>query len=897
MASAQDLLVTGAVKDDESKLSLPGATVVLIDKVDTTLKFGTTTDLEGSYSLLVKPSYYFLQISYVGYVSFQRELHVASDIDLGDIMLKTDEFTLKEVKIEAEQIKVLIKGDTIEFNADAFKVHADATAEDLVKKLPGVTIEGNVIKVNGEVVEKILVDGKPFFSNDPKGTLQNLPADVLKSVQVYDKQSKQSDLTGFKDGKEQLAIDLITKPEANKGAFGKAYAGYGTENRYTSGFTFNQFSGDRRISILGLSNNINQQNFSYEDIQSARSNAEGGGMRYDAFWNSNKQGIAKTNAFGINYLDSWGDKIEVSGNYYINNTNVRNTSSAIRNYYTADKLIYNEESNTRSQSVNHNFAFDFTFEMDSMNTLYITPVLRLNDLSTSSDLLGSTQSSMIPLLNNLRNSAASKNLDFQFENEILWEHTFKKEGRTFSIDLLNTYSNNNGKGTYQSLNQRNDSLLAVTSLHQNFDDVSKISNMDIVVSYTEPFGENGQVMLTYEPSFTKTESDRKVWNKAEEEVFADTALFNRFNSFYETHIGGLDYQYESNNKYFNIGADVQHAALSGEQTFPDSFDASRKFLNFLPRISFRYEQSPKTNFYIGLFSETSHPTIQQMQNSINLQNPLFVRLGNPEIRQSTRNNIYTSFSKRFPEKEQSLFFYSNIYRSENFIGNSTTILTADTMVQNVMISQGSQLIRPVNLDKYTSLYSSLSYSFPVRLIKSNFSVYTRYEYKNTPSIINERLNYAKNHTYALGSRLSSNISENVDFSLSYSASYSNVKNDLEEQIDNKFITQTIYSSLTWILKGRVVLSTNVNQYFFNGMDSQFNQEYTLWNASVGYKMLKNRALELKLSGFDLLNKNNYINRAFTETYYEDRRTQMLNRYLLMTLIYTLKMNKPTSSME
>ena len=320
---AQTYEVKGIVIDKSDTSNIPGAAVTLTNISDTTLKYGTSTTDSGTFEFKnILPAKYKLKITMISYVSYQQVVEVTNtDLQLPPLMLSSNEKLLKQVDVVGTVARVEIKGDTIQYNADAYKTHQDATAEDLLKKMPGVTTDGNTVKVNGQEVKKILVDGKPFFSNDPSATLKNLPADIVGNVQVFDQQSDQAQFTGFRDGNEEKTINLNTKKGMNVGKFGKVYAGYGTDQKYNTGFTFNKFNGSRRISIIGMSNNINQQNFSISDIMSVMSNSgnQGGGPPMPgsgdaSFFTGQQNGITKTNAIGLNYNDNLGKKKKTSRN-------------------------------------------------------------------------------------------------------------------------------------------------------------------------------------------------------------------------------------------------------------------------------------------------------------------------------------------------------------------------------------------------------------------------------------------------------------------------------------------------------------------------------------------------------------------------------------------------------
>ncbi|MBC7892706.1 MAG: carboxypeptidase regulatory-like domain-containing protein, partial [Sphingobacteriaceae bacterium] len=276
-AHAQTFPVGGALRDGNGN-PLIGVTVVFNPLADSTKRDGIVTDTAGRFSFPLSPGAYRLRASFIGYQPFETTVRVDSQaVELGNLRLFENASQLAEVTVTGQQLRVEMKGDTTQFNAGAYKVNPDATAEDLIKKLPGITLENGAVKTQGEDVKRVLIDGKPFFGDDASLALRNLPAEVIDKIQVFDRLSDQSQFTGFDDGNTDKTINIVTRPGRNNGQFGKVYAGLGSDGRYAAGANTNLFKGDRRISVLGLFNNINQQNFSSQDLLGALGGSSGGG--------------------------------------------------------------------------------------------------------------------------------------------------------------------------------------------------------------------------------------------------------------------------------------------------------------------------------------------------------------------------------------------------------------------------------------------------------------------------------------------------------------------------------------------------------------------------------------------------------------------------------------------
>lgn len=901
---AQTFSVKGHVLSKSDTVPLIGAIVKLADAADTTKAQAVAADIDGNFTFTnVASGHYRITGVYISYKTYVKMITVADkDVNLGTIAMESNASLLKSVTVEAEQQRAEQKGDTTQFNAGAYKTNPDATAEDLVKKMPGVTSDGTTVKVNGEEVKKVMIDGKPFFGDDPTAALRNLPADVVDKVQIYDKASDQAQFTGFKDGDEQKALNIITKPGRNVGQFGKVYGGYGTDDRYNSGLMLNSFDNKRRISVIGMSNNINQQNFNISDIMSVMSNsgAQGGGMMGPGgpgtgaatnFMTGQQSGVAQTHAAGINYSDSWGKKINVVGSYFFNRTDNTNQSGIVRNYFTDDHLRYNQTSDSRTKNLNHKVNFRFEYNIDTMNSITINPRLTFQQTNAKSNLTGTNQLPDSALfLSQTNNRTSALNTGYNFQNDLLLQHKFRKKGRTISFNLNTQINNRMGNGSYYSSSVYNDSLTTSTLLDQQYTNANNTTTWGGNLSYTEPLSLNSQLMLTYRPSWTTSDADKetKDIDGNGEYTVMDTALSNKYKNTYTSQRGGLSYRYNKEKINFMAGADVEQAVLSGDQTYPLTSKLSRTYTNVLPTAMFSYKFSKTKNINIMYRTNTQAPSVTQLQNVIDISNPLLVKSGNADLKQTYQNNLMMRLGLGNPNKATNFFIFMGANQTMNYISNATYLLNADTVLQGYRINRGSQLIKPVNLNNYYSFRSFGVYSFPLKPIKSNLNINAGYTYAHTPALINNVLNYSRNNAVSGGIYLSSNISKELDFSIAYNGSYNTVKNTLQAQSDNAYFTHTASLKVNYILAKRIVFNTDVNQTYYSGLTQSYNQDFILWNAYIGYKFLKDQSLEAKVSVYDILNQNKSISRTVTETYTEDSNTNVLKRYFMFTLTYTFK---------
>ena len=906
---AQTFTINGKLIDEDKQPAI-GSSVFLL-KTDSSFIKGTATDVEGQFNLEnINSDNYILKILSLGYKPLFKSIQIKNqDLIIPTLTLKQNLTNLKEVTVEAQQALATQNGDTTSFKANAYKVNKDATAEDLVSKMPGVTVLDGKVQAQGEDVKQVLVDGKRFFGDDASAVLKNLPAEVIDKVQVFDKKSDQSQFTGFDDGNASKTINIVTKAQFKNGVFGKVYGGYGYEDKFKGGGSVNIFKGDRRITVLAQSNNINEQNFSSEDLVGVSSSSSGGGggrrgggqggmgggnNPSENFQSNTQNGINTTSLFGLNYADKWGKKTEVTASYFFNWTQNDSKSSLLQQYILGSNngLVYNENNNTNSDNFNNRVNFKIETKIDSMNSIVLQPKLSFQSNKGAKELLGLNTKEVLTL-SNTENSSSNNLSGYNISFPILYRHAFAKRGRTFSINATPTITKNSGENLLYTLNTYyRDTLYYGDTIDQKSKILKTGNSINGNVSYTEPLNKNNFLLVNYTVVYTDNYSSKRTFDKNYIEYSyrdLDSTLTNVFKNQYQSQSGSLGYRYQKEKFNFSLNAAYQWAQLSKEQEIPTSYKLSKTFESILPSAQLQYKFSQKKNLRFNYRTSNNAPSIDQLQDVINNSNSLQLSTGNPDLKQDFQQNLNIRYSGVNTEKATSTFILFGGNYSNNYIGNSTLIANQDTTVYNdIFLQRGSQIIRPVNLDGYYSLRSFINYTFPIKKIKTNLSVNVSGNYNNVPGMINTNINYAKTATGGLGLVFSSNISEKFDFTLSSNSSYSNIQNTLQTSSNTNYFSQVSKLKITanpW--KGLILQSEYSNTYY-SGLTSAFNQSISLWNAAIGYKFLKNKQAELRLTVYDILNQNNSVSRTNTDSYIQDSQTNVLNRYYMLTFTYNFK---------
>lgn len=925
----QPIKIFGKFISDSGNSIMPGVAVTLYTP-DSTKQFFTVTDNNGIFVFKnIMPSKYRLRASFVGYQDFNIRLALSNkDINMGIQKMKFGTTNIKGVTIHGI-VPVEQHEDTTEYNADAFKTQPDATAEDLVNKMPGITSQNGAVTVNGEQVTQVLVDGTPFFGNDPMVALKNLPAEVIDKIQVFDKLSDQAQFTGFDDGNTTKTINIVTKRNRRNGTFGKAYGGYGTDQRYLAGGNMNFFNGPSRFSVIGLANNVNQQNFATEDILGALSDGGGGrgggggGPRFGSgghggsfgggsgisttgtglsrgagnFLVGNQGGITTTNSIGLNYTDAWdSNKVKLAASYFFNNAANNNNTTSTSVYNNGD--IYNQMQSSASTNYNNRINSRLEWNLDKNNIIYVILQGNIQQTSLSSDdpensLLDDIEQSF----SNTSSSSFSKGYDYS--GNILYMHKFRKIHRTISWNMGFDDNNKNTPGNLFSIDDQyaRDTIPAfLTTIDQQHNQPTMGYTLSSSLSYTEPIDNNNIIQLNYSPSVNINNTSLRTYNydsAAEWYTISDTALSNQYENTYITQAFGIGYRLNHKRAYYIMASiNPQYATLISQEEYPQSALIQRNYTNVLPRLIFNYRFSKSKNIRIMYRSNVTPPTISQLQNVINNSNPQLLNTGNPLLKQDFEQSFISRYGATNANAGTTFLVYAYANYIQNYIGNAEYSPLKDSILsEGTVLNTGSQLSQPVNLQGYWNAKGFITYGWLIRPLDINLNLNSGIVYVRTPALVNDVANYSSNYTYSEGAVISSNISENVDFTLSYTGNYSTVTNTLPNQEDGDYFTGVATGKINLIFFKGLIVNTSLSQTSYAGLSSIYNQTIYLWNGSIGYKFLKNKLLQVSISANDILNQNTSITRTVTDTYIEDSQTEVLRRYFMVNLQLNIRKYK------
>ena len=876
---AQQYTLQGNVHHTADNTPFPNVTVLLIGTTDSVIVRETLTHSDGSFDMeQIDRGEYILRLQYLGYEQLDETVEMTGSTDVGTLYLSESARLLNEVTINMRPPVGKQLGDTTQFNAAAFQTMKDASAQDLIEKMPGMSAEDGDLQAQGEAVAQILVDGKPFFGTDVQAALQNLPAEIIQNIQVFDKLSDKAELSGFDDGERLKTINIITKPNSRKGLFGKTSAGYGDNDRYIAGASVNAFNEQQRLTITGLSNNINAVNYS------ADPNSQGAVRP--------QNGIINTNRIGVNYTDSWSEKVELNASYLFNHRKNFGESSLFREYVLPDDdgQNYTESGENTRRNSDHRFRMRLEYNIDSNNRILFRPNFSAQSDKENSFFSGRTLNDSGPV-NQTENHRQANNSDIDFDSRLYYSRRFDKAGRSLRLGLETGNHKNDDDAERHTENVFYDDAVREEIIRQNIVRARKGFSWEASASYTEPIGKRGMVELEYEVGNRRDDSDQLAYDMDDlgNHTRIDTALSNTFNSNYLSQEAEIGYQYSLEKLRLQVEAEFQHAQLKNDQEFPNPFALTRTFRSVLPSVRIDYKFTESKNLEFDYDARTNAPSVADLSGAIDNSNALHLRTGNPDLDQSYSNRFRLRYRSYNPDNEQSFFAMINSSTTSNRVVNNTIIADEPIELANgIILRKGAQLTQPINLDGYWDISSYFHYGLPVRLLPSNFNVHGGIRYSHSPGMVNNETNTVNATRYSGGLSLSSNISDRIDFNIWTRSSFNNVENSLRPELGNNYFTQTTRVNYNWILWDGLVYRLDMNHRLNSGLSEGYDNSIFLVNMAIGKKLLKNERAEVSVNVYDLFGQNNNIQRDITETYIEDSSSNVLQRYFMVSLTYNIR---------
>ena len=876
----------GKLIDSVGGQSLRSASITVLDAQDSTLEVFGLSDDDGNFNLRgISQGQFIVKITYEGYKTVRKRITISKEkliADLGNIYMKIKAKELDEVIVEAPPMTV--KKDTIEYNASSFKTKPNAVVEDLLKKLPGVEVDKKgAITAQGETVQRVLVDGKRFFGDDPKMATRNLPPDMVDKIQVYDAQSDQSAFSGFDDGTRTKTINITTKKDKRAGYFGKAMAGGGNDGRYEGSATFNRFKNNQQISFVSEANNVNKQAFSVQDFLGVVGKGGGGRGAGELGGGNSSTGITTVWAAGLNYKDVWGKSTDAYGSYFYNNVAINNISNSLTQKFATNpdsSQFATQASNSLNQNQNHRFNFNIEMPFDSANSMIIRPNVSYQASTVGTQTGTNTTLNNVSELSNVNQNLHTYNNGFNNSIDVLFRHRFKLPGHTYSLDVSGGNSNNDG-------NQNNYSTTStpklLDTLNQYNNNGSNSGNISTTFSYTHPVAKNQLIQLGANYSYSLGTSDQYTYSldSVGKYTVPVNNLTNNFKNINESERFTLGYRMQSSNLNFGVTGGVQFTNLNSNNRTADTMPIIKHYTNLYPTANLMYSFTRTTNIRINYNGRTSAPSLSQLEPVTNNTNQLNITTGNPNLSQAFTNSLrifFTSFD---------VFKLRNIFAVIN-ASNTLNGIVSDITQINSGAKAGTQHTTYINKSGAYSLSGYFNYGFQLSNPKSNLNFSTNLSNSKNISLLNGSENNTYNSTIGETIGWTMNLNEKFDMNLHASSTYSIIKNTINTQTNSNYYTNSLWAEPTYTFKGGWVFSNDFTYTFYTGRTSGYNFSVPLWNAYISKLMFKNQNGELKFALYDILNKNQNVTRTTTNNSVADVQNNVLKQYFSITFSYNLR---------
>ena len=928
-AMAQSSKITAKVIDSETKDGVIGAIVEVVSKSNANYRKHATTGVNGDVAItsLVADDYT-MTVQFVGYTTYTKDISVKGATALGTIEL-VEGVAIETVVKEVQALRTSQNGDTVAYNAAAFKVASDADVEGLLKKMPGITISNGSVEAQGEQVKKIFVDGKEFFGEDVSTALNSLPAQAVDRIEVFNKLSDNAEFSGMDDGEGYKAINIVTHENMRQGVFGKVYGGYGyqpdidggaptdlafnnkatyepqigdvtSHHKYNLGGNVNIFQGNHRVSVIGLLNNVNQQNFSFEDILGVNGGG-GGGPRggVGQYMVRPQSGVANVGSIGTQYSGTFGkdDKIKLNGSYFFNKTRTRN-KSVIEKWYEApspeDNLIQEGESETKNDNHRFNLRFDWTINKNMSLMSRTNLSFQGNDPFSQSygEQWGETAEGKGLPYEILYNGSQSSSRALRFSEFLQYRVKLGKDGRTITVDgryaIRNTLRSNANSfstlGTLFADNIAEPNLRYVSSFApQGETDIS--ANF----TYTEPVAKNAQVSMQYRFDFEDQDIEKTAYITGSDYNIAglvpDASLSSMTDSRSIEHRVGPGFRYSKDRNTFIANVYYQHSILDGlvkGENIKRDFDHVTYFM--MGNVAF----NPQNTIRIFINSYTWNPDVRNLQDIYDVSNAQYISKGNPNLKSTYNHRVNFHYVRSNIEKGRTFMWMFSGQITQDYIGqkiyyNPETI-TIDGEEYNPL-----QYSTYENMNGSSSLRTHLSYGFPINPIKCNLNIMAGVSWTRTPSMINDELNITSNMGYDAMLSLGSNISENIDFTLQWNGAYNDARQSLAMRGDrNKYFNHSASGTLKWVFWKGFTLTAAVNYNQYIGFTNDYNEDYLICNIYLGKKLFKNKQGEVLVGVNDLLNENAAFARTVGSGYTQNSWNSVIGRYFTVQFNYNLR---------
>jgi hypothetical protein len=905
---SQNATIKGTVIDTAEKTNLYQTVITVLRKDDSTLVKFTRADKDGKFIIKnIPPGKFIVITSFPTYADFADEYTLNGDttIDLGIVSMIPKAKLLEEV-IVRQNVAIRIKGDTIEYKADSFKVSEGANVAEMLRKMPGMSVDRNgAITAQGQKVEKVLVDGEEFFSDDPAVVTQNLRADAIDKVQSFDKKSDQAEFTGVDDGVRSKTLNLVMKEDKKRGYFGKVSGGLGTNERTTDELMVNYFRGKKKLAAYGIYSNAGKVGLDWGDRDKFTGGSDfgdanvevgagfimisGGGSDNDfSDWGGPSyygEGIPRSFKGGAHFSNKWNSDINhINANYSLKKMDVDAEGNSLTKYILPDSAYYFRESHRSiSAQTQQMFTGFYDIKLDSFSSIRF----RLNGLigNNRSDVHTDSESddeNLQRVNRNVRDNYTNSDNKIVMAS-VLWRQRLKKKGRTLSLSASHKYSDRESDGYLISdvsfYDPSTGNLLDRDSVDQLKEGYNKTLTSAARLVITEQIAAKTTLELNYSFNRNAFTSDRKSFDKVNGKYESLNQTFsNNYSMLFYSNTGGAKIQYTGKKLQANIGTNAGVSNYIQRDSLGKKVNQF-KYTNLFPssRISYRFSTQQSINFnYNG---SPQPPSIDQIQPVLQNNDPLNIVVGNPDLKQAFNHNFN--------------MFYQNfkVLSGRSIWANAGLNLMHNAIVQSQVIDSGKRTLKYVNTSGNFNWRGSLSYGFKIKKPETNISLDVFANGNRFVNFVNNLPNTTNNTRLGFGAGFNRYKENKFNYWFRASANKNFSKSSISRNASNEFWQYEIAGDFNVFLTKRLVIGSEANAYIRQKVDAfDANTNILIWNGNVVYKVFPKRNGEFKFEAMDMLNQRRGIERFFTANSVVEKNYQVLGQFFMLSFTWNFTRN-------
>ena len=879
------------VVTDSTGAALHNAMVVALSRPDSVLAEYTLSSQDGRFTIEgLQAGGYILQVTLIGYRTLRRDFDVANaGVDAGRVVLAVTALEVDSVVVSVEHVPFVNQRDTFSYNAQAFPTPPNATVEELLRRLPGIDVDADgSITAQGEAVAKILVDGKEFFGDDPTVAMENLPADAIERIAVYDKESDMAEFTGIPDGEEERTIDLKLKEEARSGYFGRARgdiggdggsrvrltAPVGSEARYNGSLSVNRFSPVVQLALTANANNVNQGRSRGGFPNLAAGMPGGGGGR-------SSDGLTETMSLGVNGSREFSEETWLRGSYTIRQLdNLQDRSLRQRALFGSDVAsLVDQTSKQEAGNVSHRLDLNGQVEFSEGHELRV----RMRGNARASSLTSFANRQTHTLGGDMLNSASTDYLvdgnELGGDGRLTWRKRLNEEGRSIVAELTSDLDDSDVSADLSSLvaGERLPRAGGDDDVREILQEQSRVGwtrSNSARLSLTQPLAEGHTIELFGQRNATHQDRNNAVYDRVDGTLVHNPRMSSGFERAYTYLQGGTRYSRDTESSWLTLGIRLRRSNLDGVILDRDETIATG-YTHLLGSARLKKEIKEGQTLQIRYDGSSREPSLTQLQPYTDNTDPLNVYSGNPDLSPEYRHRVNADY-RLFDEVT-----FINLRTFTRFTYTDNNI-----SMSRVFDERGFQTRMPVNTSGEWSGSLGANFDTPIRRLGIDVELEYDVSYSEGTELVNHAANESRILRNSLEIGVDNREKDRLDVRASVSFNFNDVAYSLNQELDRGYVNSQYRAEATWHIDDAWTLESDFRHRVFDQGLFGEARNVARWDAAISRRVLDERA-EIELRAYDLLNQNQGVAITNSANYIEESRTDALGQYFMLRVMYRL----------